>query len=119
MSLQERIERHFNPTRFSTLEHVELEKAEMCPANEQDPEPYPCGFFRAETLSGLAADGGFYCPKCHVLHQVGLLEGQTVKHCGKTERVPAITDRLPLRRVGEFFNSPKQQASAYLVPVGF
>ncbi len=119
MSLQERIERHFNPTRFSTLEHVELEKAEMCPANEQDPEPYPVGFFKALTRSGIDGDLGFYCDRCHLLIQLGLLPGQSITHCKKTVSVPKPNDRMETRAVGEYKGSPHANPASYLMPVGF
>jgi hypothetical protein len=103
--LTERILNHLNPIRFSRLERVKLDEGSLnclCPPDEQPVEPYPLGFFKALTASGLDGDQGFYCGKCHLIIQCGLIPGAVVKHCTKTERVPRPCARMETRQIGTF-----------------
>jgi hypothetical protein len=117
MSLAERIKNHFNPIRFTRLERVELAKGEFCPPDEQPGEPYPLGFFKALTRSGIDGDLGFYCPKCHLIVQCGLVPGGSVKHCNKIEHVPRATQNLETRQIGTFKNEA-QHPDIFFIPVG-
>jgi hypothetical protein len=118
--LTDRILDAANPTRFTRLERVELPEGSLnclCPPDEQPIEPYPVGFFKAMTRSGLDGEIGFYCAKCHLVIQCGLEPGQSIKHCKKTERVPHANGSMEVRRIGTF----KGEAAApefYFVPVG-
>jgi hypothetical protein len=102
--LQERITEFLEPIKFSKLERTQLDAVQFCAPEEQEAEPYPVGFFKALTRSGLDAEMGFYCDKCHVVIQCGLVPGNKVKHCKTTAVVPHPTNRTETRRIGEFKN---------------
>jgi hypothetical protein len=101
-TLRERIANYFTPVVFTRLERVELEKAACCPAEEQAPPPYPLGFFRSLTLSGIDGGLGLYCDKCKLLVRCGLEPGGTVWHCGTRHPVPRAHAGMEVHRVGHY-----------------
>jgi hypothetical protein len=101
-TLRERIANYFAPVKYTRLERIELETAQFCPPEEQAPPPFPLGFFRAITRSGLNGDLGFYCSKCHLVIQTGLTPGVSFKHCGKTEFTPHAHPSMETRQVGYY-----------------
>jgi hypothetical protein len=99
-TLRERIENFFAPVRYTKLERIESETAMCCPADEQAKEPFPVGFFKARTRSGLDGGLGFYCSKCHLLIQCALEPGVSFQHCTRTEVTPPANARMETHQVG-------------------
>jgi|HubBroStandDraft_4_1064222.scaffolds.fasta_scaffold42498_3 hypothetical protein len=102
-TLSERIRNYFEPVRHTQREREDIldEPSKcLCPADEQPKEPYPVGFFKALTRSGLDGGLGFYCDRCHLLIQCGLEPEVSFQHCKKTESTPRANARMETHQVG-------------------
>jgi hypothetical protein len=73
--------------------------------DEPTQEPYPNGYWKSQTVSGLACGLGFYCHKCHLLYVKGAPD--VIWHCGGatawTENAHVLT-----HRIGSFVRYPTQ-----------
>jgi hypothetical protein len=104
-TLRERISNYFAPVRYTKREREDiLDESNkcLCPADEQPKEPFPVGFFKALTRSGLDGGLGHYCAKCHALILCGLEPGQRVFHCGGLATVPEPRADMEKHQVGYY-----------------
>lgn len=53
--------------------------------------PHPNGFFQARTMRHKPWGLGFCCHKCKFCVDGGLVAGQIIRHCGKTEVTPELS----------------------------
>ena len=66
---------------------------------EETQEPYPNGYWKSQTVSGLACGRGFYCHKCHLLYVKNAPD--SIWHCGGMSAWSGNTN-LQTHRLGSF-----------------